>query len=137
MHLCQEHTCPSFYALEGSLSFFVPFEFLSFVAHPFFASATPCLRILLWTHGNNWRTLGSSYFVCPFWEPSMSTQPQLPPGSALNHACPPFRYIIESLRISHFDGLHFKPSIFFQSKTSSSRSMWSSKVGVAIITSST
>ena len=41
------------------------------------------------------------------------------------------RYLIESLRISHFDGLHFKPTLFMHPRTSSSRSMWSSRVGVA------
>ena len=40
------------------------------------------------------------------------------------------RYIIESLRISHFDGLHFNPALFMHPKTSSSLSMWSSRVGV-------
>ena len=33
------------------------------------------------------------------------------------------RYLIESLRNSHFDGLHFKPALFMQPKTSSSQSM--------------
>ena len=32
------------------------------------------------------------------------------------------RYLIESLRISHFDGLHFKPALFMQPKTSSTAS---------------
>ena len=41
------------------------------------------------------------------------------------------RYLIECLRISHFDGLHFKPTLFMHPRTSSSRSMWSSRVGVA------
>ena len=41
------------------------------------------------------------------------------------------RYLIELLRISHFDGLHFESALFMQPKTSSSQSVWSSKVGVA------
>ena len=41
------------------------------------------------------------------------------------------RYLIESLRVSHFDGLHFKPAPFMHPKSSSSQSMWSSRVGVA------
>ena len=40
-------------------------------------------------------------------------------GSALTPCLPTSlpRYIIESLRISYFDGLHFKPALFMQSKT--------------------
>ena len=41
----------------------------------------------------------------------------------------------ESFNISHFDGLRFRPAIFVHAKTSSRRSMWSSRVGVAITTS--
>ena len=38
-------------------------------------------------------------------------------------------YLTESLRISHFDGLHFNPALFMHPKTSSSQSMWSSRGG--------
>ena len=38
------------------------------------------------------------------------------------------RFLIESLRISHFGGFHLNLALFMQPKTSSSRSMWSSKV---------
>ena len=51
-------------------------------------------------------------------------------GSGLTPCLSPIlpRYLIEYLRISHFDGLHFKPALSMHPKTSSSRSMWSSRV---------
>ena len=65
----------------------------------------------------------------------MSTRPQPHRDPASRHACLPF--FPSTLLSPYFDGLHFKPALFMQSKSSSSLSMWSAKVAVAITTSST